>query len=233
MSFEFSSEFDANNARSFAGLVKNNGLFKSFKQQQFILNLVDRWTDGDAELLKNMAFHRGIKLEEGQKLIDVSGYVRWADYGRKSIRRVEKSYVFDKFGIKAIFKLAFSYSKDGSSSAIVPEKTELYWSRPENIQLPDLTPEVSEKSNEWIGKIGDKKVPISGEVFRLFVASTAFGSVWFYHIEDAVGNTIVWKSSSDQNLKTGDSIMFEGTIKEHSEFRGRKQTTLIRGKRFL
>ncbi len=43
-------------------------------------------------------------------------------------------------------------------------------------------------------------------------------------------NVLVWKTSSDPKMKAGDTITITGTVKEHGEYRGVKQTEIQRVK---
>lgn len=54
--------------------------------------------------------------------------------------------------------------------------------------------------------------------------------VYVYSMEDQLGNVLVWKTSCNLNVKKGDAITIQGTVKDHSEYRGIKQTQLTRCK---
>lgn len=58
-----------------------------------------------------------------------------------------------------------------------------------------------------------------------------FGTeVYIYSMEDQSGNALVWKTSYNLNIKKSDVITIKGTVKDHSEYRGIKQTQLTRCK---
>lgn len=55
-----------------------------------------------------------------------------------------------------------------------------------------------------------------------------YGASYKYIFEDDNGNVLVWGTSNKQNLSRGQKYSVKGTIKDHSEFKGIKQTVLTR-----
>lgn len=88
-------------------------------------------------------------------------------------------------------------------------------------------------ASEYVGNIGDKitaTVTLVG-IHTYTTHFTYYGETnYIYKFADENGNTIVWKTSSFQNLNDGEKYTVKGTIKEHSEYKGDKQTTLTRCK---
>jgi hypothetical protein len=90
--------------------------------------------------------------------------------------------------------------------------------------------------SEYVGKIGER-LTIKGKVVRVasFVRP-CFGSygnetVWVVSIRDEVGNVFVTKTPSfGHSTQKGDTVALKGTVKEHSEWKGEKQTVLQRVK---
>lgn len=94
-------------------------------------------------------------------------------------------------------------------------------------------------ASEYVGSVGDK---ITVEVIfsREVSFDTQFGTQYIYFFKDEAGNTLFWKTSAmlwindlDENgnnifIRKGDKIRFTATIKEHSEYKGEKQTMLQR-----
>ena len=98
--------------------------------------------------------------------------------------------------------------------------------------------------SEYIGNRGDKlelDVKLIGR-HKYYTHFTYYGeSNYIYTMEDANGNILVWKTTSlldvtakdGENLdfiRTGDMMRIKGTVKEHSEYKGTKQTVLARCK---
>jgi len=50
---------------------------------------------------------------------------------------------------------------------------------------------------------------------------------WFMRAKDAVGNVVVW-FGDEIHAEAGDAITVTGTVKEHGDYKGVKQTTLFR-----
>ena len=84
-------------------------------------------------------------------------------------------------------------------------------------------------ASEYIGNIKDK---IELEVVFQFRASwdSEFGVMNLYSFTDLDGNMIVWKTGNYIELENNDHVTIKGTIKDHSEYKGEKQTVLTRCK---
>lgn len=87
-----------------------------------------------------------------------------------------------------------------------------------------------QRSNEWIGKVGEKIPPTKVKVVRTRMISGPFGTTQIVSMEDVKGNVFVWFNNSANNMKEGEEPTIVGTIKKHDEFNGRKQTHLTRVK---
>ena len=98
--------------------------------------------------------------------------------------------------------------------------------------------------SEYIGNIGDK-VELDVKLVGRHEYHTHFTyrgeTNYIYTMEDANGNILVWKTTSllDVTIKNGEDLDFirvgdllriKGTVKEHSEYKGDKQTALARCK---
>jgi len=83
----------------------------------------------------------------------------------------------------------------------------------------------------YFGTVGDK-VELELTFKKVFWYDTQFGSMSIYIFEDADGHQFKWNTSSGfgTNLEEGDIVKIKGTIKEHSEYNGIKQTVLTRCK---
>lgn len=94
--------------------------------------------------------------------------------------------------------------------------------------------EIKAAASSWIGEVG-KRMEFPVKVER--VASyerRAFGpyggmeTVWIVTMRDEAGNAIVVKSPSFYGCEKGESFTLRATVKEHSEYRGEKQTVMMR-----
>lgn len=86
----------------------------------------------------------------------------------------------------------------------------------------------SKSTSEHVGVVGSR---ISVELTVEFMTSfeNQFGVVNIICFKDADGNAFVWKTSAKAYNK-GDNVRLMGTVKEHGEYRGVKQTVLTRCK---
>lgn len=99
-----------------------------------------------------------------------------------------------------------------------------------------LVEEAEAKANpsEHVGNIGDK-VEFSGTYVKhaWYERPKYMGygteTVWIHTISDEHGNIFVWKTKNALcGFKDGDKVSVRGTVKEHTEYKGIKQTVLQR-----
>lgn len=98
--------------------------------------------------------------------------------------------------------------------------------------------------SEYIGVIGERKTLVV-TLITCYSYTTTFGDNYIYTMCDADSNVLVWKTTKILNvipdadvikkgdidvIKKGDIFEITGTIKEHSEYKGVKQTHLTRCK---
>lgn len=105
---------------------------------------------------------------------------------------------------------------------------ELYKKIIKRIEDAKAAAEAAEKSN-YYGNVGDK-VDINGTINRAGHYETQFGTVVIYKIIDTDGNIFVWKTTSYVDIENDSFVNVRGTVKDHNEFRGEKQTVLTRCK---
>ena len=83
------------------------------------------------------------------------------------------------------------------------------------------------KPSTYVGEIGQRIVIENVSTVIISGYETEFGYVYIHKFTDENGNVYIWKSSSGSHA---DATKVKGTVKEHSEFRGVKQTVLTRCK---
>ena len=88
-------------------------------------------------------------------------------------------------------------------------------------------------SSEYVGQVGDK-IEIKVELINIVSYKTyIYGrEIWndLYLFRDEQGNEYKWNTQSICELSKGDVASIKATIKEHSEYKGTKQTVLTRVK---
>lgn len=87
---------------------------------------------------------------------------------------------------------------------------------------------VKAASSSHVGEIGEKVIieVVIGDTRDYF--SDQWGFTYFVGMETLAGEVLTWKSSNNPRLEPGTRCFVRGTVKEHGEFRGVAQTTLIR-----
>lgn len=86
--------------------------------------------------------------------------------------------------------------------------------------------------SEYIGSVGDK-VELQAtfaDSFTFETHYTYYGELNYIYKFVANGNTLIWKTAKDLELEEGAQYQIRGTIKEHKEYKGDKQTVLTRCK---
>jgi len=93
-------------------------------------------------------------------------------------------------------------------------------------ELKELT-ELNSKS-DYVGSEGDK-LELKVKVEKIIHYDSMYGITWITIMRTEDGNVVVYKGKYlDKN--EGDEITIKGTVKEHSEYNGTKQTRLQRVK---
>lgn len=217
-------------ARSVFSLVsKNNGYFKSSKQRDFLkkqmAGLYHVHEFDRAEFVKG---NYGISLKEGQSMWVCSGYTRFADYGQRSVRRVEYAFVFDEYGFVSKNKLHFIYRDNGRSSCVNGEKTEVnLWVRDESVPLPEL-PEIEKQAivSNHVGAVGEFIETVVTVKSIRAVGQGYYGTMYQTKMIDEDGNIFIyWGVMKDSSPEEGEfKIKLRAKVKEHGEYKGVNQT---------
>ena len=80
--------------------------------------------------------------------------------------------------------------------------------------------------SEHVGKVGDRVLVDVESVDVLASWDTEYGRTYLLKITDKHGNVYTWKTGSP--ILDGEAKRIKGTVKEHSEYNGVKQTVLTR-----
>lgn len=87
---------------------------------------------------------------------------------------------------------------------------------------------VDDSRSEYQGVVG-KRQDWTLTVTKVMTFDGYYGTSHMHIMQDDAGNVFVWSSSSYQ-FEIGDVVTGKGTVKEHKEYRGIKQTVLTRCK---
>lgn len=105
-------------------------------------------------------------------------------------------------------------------------------------KIKEATKQINRSKSDYVGKVGDK-IRITATMTGLHFFKTQFGDQHIYTFTDIFNNVFVWKTTSylDRITKNtcipvqkGEKVELIGTVKDHSEYNGIKQTVLTRCK---
>jgi len=89
------------------------------------------------------------------------------------------------------------------------------------------------KANTFIGEKGERLDLVLTLTRSTYLGVSCYGATeterYVHNFEDAKGNVFCW-FTKDINPERGDKITLKGTVKDHSDYQGRKQTVLTRCK---
>ena len=123
-----------------------------------------------------------------------------------------------------IIKSGYAKERHFGRLAYLPVDYEKYLDRKAKAEARNAANAVS----NYLGKVGERITIKVKEAMVITSWETVYGTTWLNKIVDESGNILIWKSSSLAQIKSGDTI--KGTVKEHSEYDGTKQTVVARCK---
>lgn len=88
----------------------------------------------------------------------------------------------------------------------------------------------AKKSNDWVGKPGDKLDKVKVMVVNAHIIDGYYGENQIVKMEDDAGNSYTWFNSGANRMEKDSTYYIKGTIKKHDEYRGRNTTVLTRVK---
>lgn len=94
-------------------------------------------------------------------------------------------------------------------------------------ELAKANAEATKALSNFVGTVG-QKITITGTINAVTGYETQYGYTTIYKITDENNNVYIWKTGN--TVDTNGKVQVTGTIKEHNEYRGEKQTVLTRCK---
>ena len=87
-----------------------------------------------------------------------------------------------------------------------------------------------EPVSQWVGNV-DEKITVKATYTHRAWYDSKFGTTYIHNFKTADGSLLVWKTSKGNiGFEDGDHVEITATVKEHSEYKSKKQTALIRCK---
>lgn len=88
--------------------------------------------------------------------------------------------------------------------------------------------EAQAAASRHVGEIKERLTIHVAAAVLLTSWDTDFGTTWLYKFTDTQGNVFIWKASN--TIKLHENMVLKGTVKEHGERNGIKQTVITRCK---
>lgn len=240
--FSWDSDWDKDMYMSLKGLAnKNNGVWKSKKQRDFLLNRFKKVPHQHTP--QQAKEHFGIEMSGNETLVILSGMTRWADYGSRSMVPVRHAFVVDNKGVRQHVKLGNKGNmRDGSSPD--PSKNKIEFNRPDNVDTSHLAKSEEEKKKEFKTALGMSEGEYVGEVGKRMDFGTlelvAKKDLGYSHFGYNMAAEKYWNLYKDEQGRfivhvgkpgpeRGEKVRIVATVKDHFvSKKGDKQTKIIR-----
>jgi len=239
------NDSDKDTFMSLKGLVnKNNGVFKSQKQQWFVnKRIVGSEPDRDRGFVKD---NFGVDLDDGETLVTVEAMARWAAYGSRSQVPVRYGFVMDDIGVVKFYKIGNKGNmRDGAGPDA--KKTKLEWTRPDNVDASHLEKSEEEVKKEFKVKLGMAEGNHLGTVgermkfdeltltYKRHQDDNVYGynnyvSRYWHVYNDAAGNVIYY--TGKEGPEVGTKVQATATVKKHIVSKKGDRVTIIMRPRF-
>jgi hypothetical protein len=241
-SFDWDSDWDKDMYISLKGLAnKNNGVWKSKKQRDFLLKRISN--QHHIHSPQEAREHFGLEMSGNEKLLIVSGMTRWAEYGSRSLVPVRHAFIVDNTGVRQHVKLG-NKGNMAQGSSPDPKKNKVEFDRPDNVDTSHLAKSEEEKKKEFktaLGMSEGEYVGTPGERMDFgtleLVAKKDLG---YSHFGYNMATEKYWNLYKDEKGRfivhvgkpgpeRGEKVRIVATVKDHFvSKKGDKQTKIIR-----
>jgi hypothetical protein len=86
------------------------------------------------------------------------------------------------------------------------------------------------RPSNWVGEVGKRLRGLKLTVKAVRMSETMYGMQTWLKFVDENNNTFVWSASGEHDYAIDTQVIMTGTVKEHSDWKGFKQTKLTRCK---
>ena len=86
----------------------------------------------------------------------------------------------------------------------------------------------SRPESNWIGEKGKRIQVLKVTCDKVIMNEGQYGITGIHKMTDEQGNDLVWFASGGEVIKAGETVTVSATVKDHGEYRERKQTVLTR-----
>lgn len=127
--------------------------------------------------------------------------------------------------LQAIIKDNFVIEKMFGYIVCIPQ---MYMKAKEKELKEELKAKVNANSS-YVGEV-DSKIDLEVTFSNIIFYETMYGTMRIYLFVDEDNNQIVWKTGTVKDLEIGDKLLLSAKVKEHTEYKGVKQTMVLRPK---
>lgn len=112
--------------------------------------------------------------------------------------------------------------------AYIPVAYDRYWEKKSEMEKREAAHAAEVAASGFVGQVGERLTLKAASAKLISSWETMYGTTFLYRFVDESGNVFVWKASGAYNVFDG--VTIKGTVKDHSEYQGVKQTVLTRCK---
>lgn len=207
---------------------------ESLKKAEEIMNWITELSKKDAERqaeinkLSDLAF---AKYNPGEPwelvVINEEAHTEYLEKSREAAQAWDAPSGLERDCFPLV-KSGYAKLKHFGRLCYLPVAYEKYLERKAKVEAREKARETAAMLSDYLGKIGERITVKVKEANVVTSWETMYGTTWLNKIVDSNGNILIWKSSSYAEIKSGDIL--KGTVKEHSEYDGVKQTVVARCK---
>lgn len=177
------------------------------------------WTTEDKDRVRDQMVKVGFNADSPEACQMVREALEWLD-GQKDTN----DYMHN---LKTVTALPVNHSgRFGLLVSLFPT-----WNRDLEIQAERRKELEAGKASVFVGEVGDKIIIEAVKVRCITSWETGFGyyptTTYMWEIIGKDGNVYIWKTSKELDTDA-DQITLKGSVKDHREFRGVKQTEVTR-----
>lgn len=216
-------------AKTINTMIKyKSGGWNSFKQKRYvstrIIPIADACFPRDAENAKMF----GVDLNPGEFGLILEGYTRWAEYGRKSVRRSGWFYVMNESGVLRKYKLGYRYADNGNFSEPDKAKLKLEWERPAALVITMAAPEAPPIVPSTSKFLGHEKERIESTLVLKRVIIRGYGTFgrMYLSVFNTTNGDVVFYNNILQDAEEGGTYNVSFSVKQHIVSKGNENVTV-------
>lgn len=190
---------------------------------------IREWLVGLDRVVKQEDEDRGRAWEAGKALALADGYTeeefnngeswQYVSYPTSEVSDLERNCI-------PLALSGFAAVKHFGRLAYMPLAYERYKERKAREAQREAERAAAAASSDFVGTVG-QRITIPAATAKLVTSWDGYyGTTFLYRFTDEAGNVYVWKSSKCVEIKDGMTV--KGSVKEHSEYKGVKQTVITR-----